>query len=375
VLSTSPAVQPPNRHVAPHEANPPEQGLKLRVVDNIYMLCCYRVNNIKLILAYYYFYYSLKYVLTMSNHKSSFLIFTTLIFFLVFNSIHAQDTLTIKGIKIADDDSLKARYVLNNIIPPGSEFWIIQQQKPGNYAASNMFSDIAEIAYPMDPSNINPAYMDSILTFYVQVYNQQSNEDLRALFLYKAVQLSQLTGKKDLLTKYYSILKSEFSDSQYTTRASAYAPERAIQEGKVVPNFSIPTLEDTTRSLTNVDFKNQIYLVDFWGTWCGPCIVEMPYLHEAFEKYQGKGFDIYSVAIHDKYNAVKNFRMNEWEMPWSHSFIEDDSVLEDNVVSKFEVHAVPKTFLVNKEGIIIAKDVDLRGERLLNTLEKFFNKQ
>ncbi|WP_340104171.1 TlpA family protein disulfide reductase [Rhodohalobacter sp. 8-1] len=311
----------------------------------------------------------------MSIHKSSFLIFTAFIFFLVCNSSLAQDTLTIKGIKIADDDSLKARYVLNNVIPPDSEFWIMQQQKPGNYAATNMFSDIAEIAYPMDPSNINTAYIDSILTFYVQVYDQQSNEDLRALFLYKAVQLSQLTGKKDLLTKYYSILKSEFSDSQYTTRATAYAPERAIQDGKIVPNFSIPTLEDTTRSFTNEDFNNQIYLVDFWGTWCGPCRVEMPYLHEAFEKYQGEGFEILSVALHDEYDAVKTFRENEWQMPWSHSFIEDNSVLEDNVVSKFEVYAVPKTFLVNKEGIIIATDVDLRGERLLNTLENIFNKQ
>lgn len=129
-----------------------------------------------------------------------------------------------------------------------------------------MFSNIAEIAYPIDPSNINSAYIDSILNFYVQVYNQQSNEDLRALFLYKAVQFSQLTGKKDLSTKYYSILESEFKDSQYTTRASAYAPDRAIQVGKFVPKFSIPTLEDTTKSLTNEDFEDQIYLVDFWGT-------------------------------------------------------------------------------------------------------------
>ncbi|MEX2410291.1 MAG: TlpA disulfide reductase family protein [Candidatus Paceibacterota bacterium] len=307
----------------------------------------------------------------MSIHKSSFLIVTAF-FFLIFDSSLAQDTLTIKGIKIADDDSLKARNVLNTVIPPGSEFWITQQQKPGNYSASNMFSDIAEIAYPIDPSNINPAYVDSILTFYVQVYNQQSNEDLRALFLYKAVQLSQQTDKKDLATKYYSILTSEFSDSYYASRAEEYAPDRMIQTGNTIPKFEVPRFTDTTETYVNKNFE-KTYLIDFWGTWCGPCIAEMPFLHKAYEKYNDQGFTILSIAMNDKYAAVQNFRNNKWEMPWHHSVIKDESDLEKELQSSFEVYGFPKTILVDNKGNIIATDIDLRGERLLNTLEATFN--
>lgn len=292
----------------------------------------------------------------------------------VFFNSFAQDSLTIDGNRIAFDDSLKARQLLNEEILPASEFWTKAQEKPGNYSASNLFVNLTSIAYPVDSPKFKTVYVDSIFAYINKLVKTHENKDVRAEFLYKGLQLATQINKDKLATRYYTILTAEHGDSQYTSRAKEYAPNRTIQVGKAIPKFNLPTLKDTTKTLTNEDFSNQIYLVDIWGTWCGPCIKEMPYLHKAYEEYQAKGFTIFSIAIHDKYDAVKSFREKEWSMPWSHSFIKDDSTLEDEIVSKFEVYGVPKTFLVNKEGKIIATDIDLRGEKLMATLEDIFNK-
>ena len=299
-----------------------------------------------------------------------------LLFFLgiSFSSI-AQDSLTVNGTKIAYEDSLKARQLLNEELLPDSEFWTFAQEKPGNYSASNLFVNLASIAYPVNSPKFRTAYVDSIFTYLDNLVETHENENVRAEFLYKGLQLATQINRTKLATRYYSFLTSEHGGSHYTNRATEYAPDRAIQTGKTVPDFNLPTLKDTTQTFTNEDFSNKIYLVDIWGTWCGPCIKEMPYLHKAYKKFRNEGFTILSIALHDKYEAVKAFMENEWEMPWNHSFIKDNSNLEDEVVSKFEVFGVPKTFLVNKKGEIIATDVDLRGERLLNTLEDVFGIQ
>jgi thiol-disulfide isomerase/thioredoxin len=138
--------------------------------------------------------------------------------------------------------------------------------------------------------------------------------------------------------------------------------------GQTLPFFQIPSFQDTSETFDQKEFLGKYLLIDFWGTWCGPCIKEMPYLHEAFKKFKKKSFTILSIALDDEYQTVKQFRDNKWPMPWNNSVIPNNSDLDSSIRSKFEIDVIPKTLLVDQKGKIIATGLDLRGKKLIETL-------
>lgn len=288
------------------------------------------------------------------------------------DSCEAQDTLTVKGISITKDDSLKARKLLNRTIQPTSELWAEKAKEQGHYNASNLFIGLASVAYPKDSPRFRTAYVDSIQQYMVEVGKNHPNEDVRAEFLKKALSLSQTLGKEDQKNKLYEALTTEYTENYYAQDLDVFAPDRNIKVGKQIPDFKLPTLADTTKNYTNTTFSGKVFLIDFWGTWCGPCIEQMPYLHKAYKEYHDKGFSILSVAMNDNYKSVKKFRDHKWPMPWYNSFISTGSKLENRTKSKFNIDGYPTGILVNSKGEIIAAQLEVQGEQLMKTLQQYF---
>jgi len=108
-------------------------------------------------------------------------------------------------------------------------------------------------------------------------------------------------------------------------------------------------------------------LLDFWATWCGPCIGEMENLHKAYEKYKSKKFEILSLSLDQKPDDVVKFRKDTWKMPWLHAFVTDDQ----DLTNAFEVVAIPRPLLLDGSGKIVAMEGDLRGSQLDATLAKY----
>ncbi len=110
----------------------------------------------------------------------------------------------------------------------------------------------------------------------------------------------------------------------------------------------------------------QYYLIDFWATWCGPCVREMPEIHEAYTEFSSDNFEILSLSFDSDFGKVASFRERRYAMPWLHGFVEGG--FESDLSQSFEVTGIPKPILVNPEGTIVAVDGALRGERLAKTL-------
>ena len=103
---------------------------------------------------------------------------------------------------------------------------------------------------------------------------------------------------------------------------------------------------DEKVTYTNESFKGKIYLMDFWATWCKPCMKEMPSLHEAYEKYSKNGkFDILSVSFDSSQNLVEQFMENKWEVPWKHVIMTKGKNSPE--LKPFEVGFIPKMILVD----------------------------
>ncbi len=115
----------------------------------------------------------------------------------------------------------------------------------------------------------------------------------------------------------------------------------------ILPRPALPlelkTVDGGSASLA--DYKGKVVLVDFWGTWCAPCVKTVPALQKLHAKYADKGFTVLGAAVGDTVPKVRDFiKKRKVTYPM---------LLDDSGWKKWGVRAVPAMFLVNKSGQIV----------------------
>ncbi len=112
-------------------------------------------------------------------------------------------------------------------------------------------------------------------------------------------------------------------------------------------------------------YKGKVLLMDFWATWCGPCMGELPNVLEAYKKYHKKGFEILGISFDSDRSQFEKV-IKERGMTWRHYF--DGKGWGNEIGAIYNIHAIPHTILVGKDGKIAA--INLRGERLIETVKE-----
>ena len=138
---------------------------------------------------------------------------------------------------------------------------------------------------------------------------------------------------------------------------------RALADGTQFPDFAEKDLQGNPLSVAK--YKGKLVLVDFWATWCGPCVGELPSVIKAYSKHHADGFEIIGISLDMDEQKLKSFLKTK-EIPWAQYF--DGKGWQNKLAAKYGIQSVPATFLLDGDGKIIGQD--LRGEALEEALAK-----
>jgi len=143
---------------------------------------------------------------------------------------------------------------------------------------------------------------------------------------------------------------------------------KSVSIGSVAPEV---ILSDTTgKDIALSSLRGKYVLLDFWAGWCGPCRMENPNILKNYLKYKDKGFEVYQVSLDrsrsDWVNAIKKDNLIWYN-------VSDLKYFQSEAATIYNIDRIPKGFLLDPNGVIIAKDTELRGNRLGEKLNEIFN--
>ncbi|MDF1811313.1 MAG: TlpA disulfide reductase family protein [Verrucomicrobiales bacterium] len=175
------------------------------------------------------------------------------------------------------------------------------------------------------------------------------------------IEISSQIGEKDRGKKFVNQLKADLAPHPESAQINGFIDQ-------IAADLYVPGVGDTMNltfkatSGQEVDvaaMKGKVILIDFWATWCGPCIQEMPNVIAAYEEYHDKGFEVIGISLDDDLAALEKF-MAANGMVWPQYF--DGKSWGNELAGEYGIKGIPATFLIGKEGKIVA--TNLRGNEL-----------
>lgn len=205
---------------------------------------------------------------------------------------------------------------------------------------------------------------------------QQTSFEENATNIFGLFMLQQLSYSKSAaeVLKMHEQLSEEVKALPIAVQIKSDAERKMKTEPQAegsdyVPHYidvTYPNLAGEEVSLKSIveNRSNRYVLLDFWASWCGPCMREMPYLREAYKTYHKRGFEIYGVSF-DKSKDAWEKAVKEQNMKWVN--VSPLGGFENVAAEEYCVTSIPTNFLIDcSNGVIIAKN--LRGEAVVEKL-------
>ena len=203
-------------------------------------------------------------------------------------------------------------------------------------------------------------------------HKDEKTDDVAQILLMKGLVYQQVLNDQATGDALMEQLQKDFPDSKQAKLLKEQAAIKKLRgslaDGAKFPDFDV---KDTAgQPLSIADYKGKVVLLDFWATWCGPCVHELPNLMKAYEAYHSKGFEIIGISLDQDKQKLANF-IKEKKMTWRQYF--DGLLWQNKLAMKYGITGIPASFLLDGQGTIIGHD--LRGEALDQAVAKALDKK
>ncbi len=177
------------------------------------------------------------------------------------------------------------------------------------------------------------------------------------------------TGKYDAAEGEYKLITRDYADvnprltSYATANMASLASEKKIAIGSDPIAFDVKGTKG--ERISPAAFRGKVLLIDFWATWCGPCIAEMPNVKNVYSKYHGKGFEIVGISLDQSRDKLDKYVATQG-IAWPQYF--DGKFWNNDIAVRYGITSIPATILVDKKGKIRYKS--LRGKQLETAVQE-----
>ena len=185
--------------------------------------------------------------------------------------------------------------------------------------------------------------------------------------IFQMLLLQAKSGREMSAEEKRSLAKRVAEHSQASTSIKAEA-ERILSGTPAYAVGKPLELSFTAVDGSKVDIKDlagKVVLIDFWATWCGPCVAEVPNLKKVYETYHPKGFEILGISLDDKKGDLLAFTKKH-EIPWPQYF--DGKHWNNEISFRFGISSVPTAWLVDKKGVL--RHTEVRTYDLESAVQK-----
>ncbi len=209
-------------------------------------------------------------------------------------------------------------------------------------------------------------------------YKDLKTEDVAQILSMKAQLYMQLFNEPEKAAEAFQQIKRELPETETGKRVDSILDSLKMQiqweqirsklaVGSKFPDFNEKDLAGEPLSIAN--HKGKVVLLDFWATWCAPCMRELPAVLKVYEKYHKQGFEIIGISLDNDRTQLEKV-IKDRSIPWQQFFNEKGG--ENKLAVMYGIYSIPATFLLDGEGKIIA--TSLHGDELEAAVAKALGK-
>lgn len=156
--------------------------------------------------------------------------------------------------------------------------------------------------------------------------------------------------------------------------AAALVPSTALslEKGELAPVFVLPDIQEAKPDIDLAALQGKTVYVDFWASWCAPCLRSLPQINELYVKYKERGFEVIAINVDDPIEDGRDFLL---DTPLDYLIAADT---DNAVLTQYGVIGMPTSFLIDPQGVVRMvhmgfkeKDIGIIEQELVAVLDEF----